>query len=473
MDQDAGLSRDARNAPLAELRHVWKTFTGDNGRELTVLRDVSLSIHAGEVVALLGPSGCGKSTLLRVLAGIAPPSKGEVLCHGEPLHGLHPNASIVFQSFALFPWLTVTQNVRMGLKGEGDSREAEKRVSRAVDLVGLEGFENAYPKELSGGMKQRVGIARAIVAGPELLCMDEPFSALDVLTAEALRSEVMKLWQQGETGIQSIVLITHLIEEAVFLGNRIVILDSKPGRVHAEIANSLPHPREYRDPAFLSKILEVRQAITGLHLPDEPAPQAPGAQAAPAGEARPAPIPYVGITQVTGLVEILAERGGNEDVFELDTLTTYDFNHTIAVVKAAEILDLVDTPKSRVVLTPLGAEYVAGDANRRKSILRRQLATVPIFRFVIDLLTRSPNHRLQARTVLRELARSMTPSEPVEHLLKTVIGWGRYAELLAYDSRHDALRLEEAKEAHAAKTTGDAAGGSGGAGHSPTGSARG
>ncbi len=216
-----------------------------------MLRDVSLAIREGEVVAVLGPSGCGKSTLLRILTGLIAPTSGEVLCHGQGLRGIHPGASIVFQNFALYPWLTVAENVRVGLhrKGLGASEEAG-RIRRAIDLVGLEGFEEAFPKELSGGMKQRVGIARALVGGPELLCMDEPFSALDVLTAESLRSEVYGLWSRGDLGLKSMLLITHLIEEAVFLGDRIVILASNPGSIRRVLENPLRHPREYRDPRF-------------------------------------------------------------------------------------------------------------------------------------------------------------------------------------------------------------------------------
>src|SRR5262245_51969908 len=208
-------ARVPAEAPLAELRGVWKTYTAEGGRELTVLRDVTLAVLPGEIVVILGPSGCGKSTLLRLLTGLIPPSRGEVLCHGKRLTSIHPGAAIVFQSFALYPWLSVQQNVQVGLHGRGLPTAVERtRVRQAIDLVGLEGFEEAFPKELSGGMKQRVGIARALVGGPELLCMDEPFSALDVLTAESLRSEVYGLWTRGDLGLQGVLLHTHLIEEA-------------------------------------------------------------------------------------------------------------------------------------------------------------------------------------------------------------------------------------------------------------------
>src|SRR5215468_927934 len=272
---------------LAELRGVSQTFASD-GRELIVLQDINLTIPPGEVVAVLGPSGCGKSTLLRILTGLLPPSRGEVLCHGEPLRGFHPGAAIVFQSFALYPWLTVTDNVAVGVyRKELPPDEAAERVDRAINLVGLDGFENAYPKELSGGMKQRVGIARALVGGPELLCMDEPFSALDVLTAESLRSEVYGLWTRGDLGLQGMLLITHLIEEAVFLGDRIVIMGANPGTIREILTNPLPHPREYRDPAFISLVDRIHAAITAIHLPDAP-PARPGLPSRPHLEPLPA-----------------------------------------------------------------------------------------------------------------------------------------------------------------------------------------
>ena len=426
--------------PIAELRGVWKTYGQGAGRELTVLKDVSIAIRPGEVVAVLGPSGCGKSTLLRIITGLVAPTRGEVLCDGRPLDGLHPGAAIVFQSFALYPWLTVQQNVRIGLHGKGVQRdEADARVHRVVDLVGLEGFEEAFPKELSGGMKQRVGIARALVRAPELLCMDEPFGSLDVLTAEALRSEVTKLWRRPDTGLKSILLITHLIEEAVFLGDRIVVFGTNPGHIHKVIRNELPHPREYADKAFLRKVDEVHQVVTRLHLPDEPVPAVPAPAAPPD---RPAPLPAVGMTQVTGLLEIVADKGGEIDVFALDALTDYEFGHTIAVVKAGELLDLLDTPRNRVFLTPLGRAYVAGDANVRKRLLHNQLRELPTFRFVLGLLDRAPEKRLQAAAVKEELAARLPPTEPIDRLFQTIVAWSRYAELFGYNATAEELYLD-------------------------------
>src|SRR6202142_4112171 len=235
-------------SPIAEVRHVSVSFgDGDSGR--LVLEDISLAIQNGRVLAILGPSGCGKSTLLRALVGLLTPTEGQVLAHGRPLEGVHPGVAIVFQNFALFPWLTVQENISLALNDLGLSEEAGRlRVTRCIDVVGLEGFEEAYPKELSGGMKQRVGIARALARAPELLCMDEPFSALDVFTAESLRSEVYRLWSGGSKlpfSLKSVVIITHLIEEAVYLADRIVVMGARPGRIRTIIQNEVPHPREY------------------------------------------------------------------------------------------------------------------------------------------------------------------------------------------------------------------------------------
>ena len=431
----------AETLPVAELRGVTKTFRDESGRVLTVIRDVSLVVAPGEVVAVLGPSGCGKSTLLRMLTGLATATSGQVLCHGEPLVGIHPGAAVVFQNFALFPWLTVQQNVAAALHERKLPRaDEDARVRRAIDLVGLEGFEEAFPRELSGGMKQRVGIARALAKEPELLCMDEPFSALDVLTAEALRSEVLKLWLSPATRLRSILLVTHLIEEAVFLGDRIVILGAHPGHVARVIKNALPHPREYRDPAFQRIVAEVRSAITQLHLPDEPeVAVAPGRQPV-ATEV--APLPPVGITEVTGLLEIVADHGGAMDIFALNQLTQYDFGHTIAVTKAGELFDLLDTPKHRVVLTALGRQFIAADANGRKRLLNAQLRELPIMRFVAAILSRAENQRLPADTVKEELASRLPPTEPADRLFETVVGFGRHAELFGYTAATDELYLD-------------------------------
>jgi NitT/TauT family transport system ATP-binding protein len=448
------LSTSNATDAISQVSNVSMSF-GAGGR--VVLDDVSLSVNPGEVVALLGPSGCGKSTLLRIMIGLLQPTAGNVVAHGQPLHGIHPGISIVFQNFALFPWLTVTQNIAVALNGlELAPEEQAKRITHCIDMVGLEGFEEAYPKELSGGMKQRVGIARALARGPELLCMDEPFSALDVFTAESLRSEVYRLWSgnpdesKPQTAalppLKSVLIITHLIEEAVYLADRIVVLSANPGRIQQMIQNTVPHPRDYRSPAFLEMVRQIHDVIMGVQLPEEaPAPASPGT---PPPMLTLEPLPPVNVGHILGLVEIVNDFGGSVDVFKLDQLTEYDFGHTLAVTKAGEMLDLLDTPKNDVVLTAAGKRLVAGNINARKQIFREQLQTLATFRFVIHILQEAPNHRLPEEVVQEELAVRLT-SEDIEKLFRTLVGWGRFAELIGYSPETGTVFLDQPSDAPA------------------------
>jgi len=434
---------------ICEARNVNVEFGGR-----PVLADVSLAIQNNEVVALLGPSGCGKSTLLRALVGLLIPASGEILAHGQPLHGIHPGIAIVFQNFALYPWLNVRENIHVALNGLGlDEATSNQRVTRCIDMVGLDGFEEAYPKELSGGMKQRVGIARALARGPELLCMDEPFSALDVFTAESLRSEVYRLWTGDDaskngngngnpdhavTGLKSILMITHIIEEAVFLADRIVVMGTKPGHIRQIIPNPLSHPRDYQSPQFQGLVQRIHDIIVSEHLPEEPVGAAEGEQDLLTVE----PVPNVHLAEVTGLMEVLRDRGGQMDVFRLDALTDYDFGHTLAVVKAGEMLDFLDTPKNRVVLTPLGQKMLDEDVNGRKLLFNQQLQKLAVFRYIVQMLKEARENRLPHEIVLEELAVRL-PTEDVHVLLETLINWGRYAELLGYSRETDEVYLDQ------------------------------
>ena len=438
----------ADQSPISQARHVTVSF-GLGGAMRPVLEDVSLDIAPGEVLAILGPSGCGKSTLLRAMVGLLKITSGEVLVHGKPLVGIHPGVSIVFQYFALFPWLTVQENVRLALNGLGLSEsDSAERVKRCIDIVGLEGFEEAYPKELSGGMKQRVGFARAMARGPELLCMDEPFSALDVFTAESLRSEIYRLFsiksananQPAELrAIRSVVIITHSIEEAVFLADRIVVLAAKPGRIQQIIQNDVPHPREYQSAAFGRLVKRIHDCITAQQLPEVEPP--PPVEAGPGGMPTPEPLPAVNIGHIAGLMEIVRDHGGEMDIFALDQMTDYDFGHTLAVVKAGEMVDLLDTPKNKVILTDLGRQYLDGDINARKKLWHEQLKKLGTFRFVIRLLEEARDHRLSRDVILEELAIRLT-SEDVERLFQTVVTWGRFAELFGYSPNEEMLYLD-------------------------------
>lgn len=438
--------------PIAAAVGVDKVYADEAGRNRVILKHVDFEVRENEVVTVLGPSGCGKSTLLRILIGLISPSAGTVEQHGKPLLGIHPGAAVVFQNFALFPWLSVSDNVRVGLNGRPlPAGEAEERVKAVLAAVGLSGHERDYPKELSGGMKQRVGIARALVGRPELLCMDEPFSALDVLTAELLRTEVYRLFTERTSGLSSVLLITHLIEEAVFLGDRIVVIGANPGTVRREIVNTVPHPREYRSPAFLQMVELIHDVVTRVHLPEEGEEErvSPAAQATTGPGRRVAgpvaPLPPVRIGEILGLLEILADHGGTMNLFDIDALTDYDFGRTIAVAKGAEMLDFVDTPKNDVVLTDPGRRMVNASTAERPALLRVELLKLGVFCLVIRELAKDPDTPHTGDAV-RDLLAERLPTVGASELFETLVNWGRVGQLFDFDAASDTLALFSGRE---------------------------
>ncbi len=416
--------------PILEAKHIGQSFALAGGKSVEILHDINLEVRDHEVLALLGPSGCGKSTLLRVLIGLQNPSSGDVLYRGKVTKGLNPSAALVFQNFALFPWLTVQQNIELGLENAPlDLAERDKRVRKVIDAVGLEGFEEAYPRELSGGMKQRVGLARALVVEPEILCMDEPFSALDVLTGETLRNEIIDLYTSKTSPVNSILMVTHGVAEAVFMATRIVVLAAHPGTIRTIIDNPLPYPRDEHNPEFQRLCKKLHAVITNTYMPDEPV-AAPGAPAAP-----PAPvpsIPNVSLVQTIGLLEVL-EKEGTSDLFTLSRQTESDLTQILLLVKAAEILGWVTTPGQSVELTPEGRHFVGASINKRKELLNARLRQIVVFRLVLTMLDHAEDHELDEDIVLGELA-MLYPHERPARSLRTVIGWARYAELFKYSS---------------------------------------
>ena len=420
---------------LCEVRAMTHEFVLPRGAPLRVLENVGLEIRPEEIVALLGPSGCGKSTILRAVAGLMRPTRGEVLYHGQPLLGLNPGVALVFQSFALYPWMTVAENVRAVLKARGlPHQEMLDRAEHAVRLVGLAGFEEAYPRELSGGMKQRVGIARALAVDPEILLLDEPFSQVDALTAESLRAELIDIWAAGHGKPCSILMVSHDIKEVVYMADRIVILGGNPGHVQTVVANGLARPRDYRSPGFLALVDRLHELITGHELPDVPAPAAGGP---PAPEVLPRAVPG----EIIGLLEYLDARGGREDVFRIASDTNRDFGHMINIVEAAELLDFVDTPKRMVVLDRLGQRLVQGTVDERKAIFREQILGMHLFKAVGDALRRAPEHGVERDFVLETIILRM-PQEDPEQVFETFIGWARFANLFAYDETTAMVSLQ-------------------------------
>jgi NitT/TauT family transport system ATP-binding protein len=421
----------ADDTPLCEVRGVSHEFVLPNQARLRVLEDIDLVVHPNEVVALLGPSGCGKSTILRVLAGLIQPTKGAVYYHGAPLVGLNPGAAIVFQSFALFPWMTVAENIEAVLKAAGRSDDAiRERTESVIRMVGLAGFEHSYPRELSGGMKQRVGMARAFSLTPEILFMDEPFSQVDALTAQSLRAEVLDIWAASKTR-SSILMVSHDIGEVAYMADRIVVLAANPGRVRMVVDNRLPRPRDYRSPQILELVDRLRDIITGSYLPDKQV------------ETAPVPIPYeplpdATVSAVVGLVEYLDAHGQRDDVFRIAQETNQEFGRVITVVKAAEMLDLVDTPKRMVQLTPTGLRFVKALLPERKEIWRLELLRIRLFKDVADMLERAPGHVVDREVVLETIA-VLLPSEDYEKTFDRLISWGRFGGVFGYDDDSERL----------------------------------
>jgi len=419
-------------AVLCELKHITKGFPLPTGGEQVVLRDVDLAIYEEEVVALLGPSGCGKSTLVRVLTGLIQPSSGLVLVHGEPLRGMNPCVAMVFQNFALYPWMTVWQNVEEGIRAAVPDPEARsQRVAEVITKVGLAGHEEAYPRELSGGMKQRVGLARALGFTPEILCMDEAFSALDPLTAEGLRAEVLDLWKGRESNPKTVLMVSHDIREVVFMADRIVIMGANPGHIRNVLPNPLPRPRDYRSLAFQRLVDQVHDLLTQTYLPDVAPSPVPGP---PALEPLPAATP----SEIIGLVETLSGHGGQMDLFELANRARQEFGHVAQVVLAAEMLDFVDTPRRMVILTPLGQQMVAATPAEQQRLFRQQIQTVHLVQTVLDMLRRVG--AVDRDDLLDHLVLHLPNQDPTR-LLETLLQWGRYANLISYDETTHQARL--------------------------------
>ena len=425
---------------LLDAQHVSQKFRLPSAGDFEALRDVSLVVKEREVVALVGPSGCGKSTLMRILAGLSRPTSGSVTYRGQPVDGVLSTAAMVFQSFALLPWLTVEQNVAMGLAvGHGDLKPSDRSaVARAVELVGLSGFEQAYPRELSGGMKQRVGFARALAVEPEILFMDEPFGALDALTAENLRSQVTELWQDPQTGVSTIIVVTHSVDEAVFLAGRVVVFGTNPGHIREVLENALPYPRDPRSAAFQAMVDRLHAILTATLLPEGDRPTAPGAPSRLA-------FPRVHVPEVLGLLDHLAARNQESgSVFDIAEQLAVDYDRMTSVVRAAEQLGWVETPGELVKLTPAGRNLVAADTADRTPIVRARVEEHPLFARVVMMLQEAEGRVLDDDEVLADLT-IMLPFSKASMVLRTVIEWGRYAGILDHNARDKRLELVQAE----------------------------
>jgi len=419
--------------PVAELSAVSKAFVTAGGHELKVLENIDLMVRQGELLALLGQSGSGKSTILRCLTGLVEPTSGRVLADGKPLTGVNTDASVVFQTFALYPWLTVEQNVAVGLMSHNMPRaEKDAAVARAIEIIGLGNYHAAYPRELSGGMRQRVGMARALVSQPKLLCLDEAFSALDVLTAENLRQELISLWRSPDNGLSSIFMVTHNIEEAVEMANRIVVMFPRPGRVGLVLENKLPYPRDARDPEFQKLVAIIHETLTTLNLPDLP-PETPIAgQPISRGRSRMESIPLVPVGQILGLLSMMNDTPELTNIYDISDEIGKEFGETISIVKAAEILDLIETPKQNVRFTDLGRKFVNSDRLGRRTIFAEQVYKLRLFHIIIAQLME--NEEVEEAKIIKDIA-SALPYDNPEKTFQTLIAWGRYAGLMDFNTK--------------------------------------
>lgn len=425
----------ANNDVLVSLDHVTKSFAGADGEPLLVLDDISLDLRSGEVVALLGRSGSGKSTLLRTIAGLIAASTGSVQYRGKELNGANPGTAMVFQTFALMPWLTVLENVELGLAARGVAPEQRKtRALEAIDTIGLDGFESAYPKELSGGMRQRVGFARALVLEPDLLLMDEPFSALDVLTAENLRNELMGLWGRNDFPTKSICLVTHNIEEAVLLADRVIVLGANPGRIRAEVTIDMERPRDRRSPAFQAIVDKLYELLTG---------SVAGETVSGTAEATPtsAPLPSASVGGIAGLVEIISAHGGHADLPDVAAELSFDIDDLLPLVDAAAMLGLLKVHGGDLEVTTVGQEFTTADIQSSKQIFATQASErAPLVRTICRALGTSSDRSLRGSFFL-DLLRRGFGSDDARQQLDTAIAWGRYGELFDYDTDSDHITL--------------------------------
>lgn len=425
---------------LLEANNICKSYKNYDTKQSLVLDQVNFELYNGEIVAILGKSGSGKSTLLRILAGLTSPSSGEVLYRNTPVTGPVKGVGMVFQNFALMPWLTVLENVELGLEALGVAKdERRSRAIEAIDTIGLDGFESAFPKELSGGMRQRVGFARALVVNPDILIMDEPFSALDVLTAENLKSDLLDLWHNNKTQTSGMLFVTHNIEEAAMLADRIVIFSSNPGKVAASINVKLPYPRDYKSKDFLELVDLIYTLITTTNQTTDPGIIM--AQKYSIGYR----VPDVSTDEIMGLIETLNSDFADQQAVDLPELSDHlalDVDDLLPITEALEVLGFAKISHGDIQLLERGRNFYAEDLLVRKQLFATQLLkNLPIAKYITRVLDEKNNHQVSEERFLSKLENYLSEKES-ERVLRTIIDWGRYAEIFAYDYNTGILSLE-------------------------------
>ncbi|GBQ15355.1 nitrate/sulfonate/bicarbonate transporter ATP-binding protein [Swaminathania salitolerans LMG 21291] len=429
---------------LLSIRHCLQVYQKQSSTDLPVLEDVSFDLHTGEIVGLVGRSGSGKSTLLRIASGLVKPSAGEVLWKGRALTGPTPDIAMVFQSFALFPWLTVAQNIMLGLEAKRLARiECEKRADEMIDLIGLSGYENALPKELSDSMQQRVGLARALVMQPDLLLMDEPFSSLDVLTAENLRTDLIELWYENRLPTRAMMMVTHNVEEAVLMCDRILLFSSNPGRVSHELTVPFPHPRN-RDDAEFRRFVDHIYTLMTRRAPLVSEASLDGPASAPPPNPMALVLPPIPINVLVGLLETIAAAPllGRADLPLLTERLQMALDDLFPLGESLQLLGLAELEDGDILMTETGTRFVLADQDERREIMRTALLHhIPLIRSIRAVLDERSGHRTGAGRFRHELEESMSP-DYAEQTLMTAINWARYTELFDFDEEADQFMLD-------------------------------
>ena len=436
--------QNAAKTSFIALENIGKSYLQPNGQTISVIENINCQLQVGEIIALLGPSGSGKSTIMRMIAGLIAPSSGKVLYYNRPLVGLNPGVAIVFQNFALYPWLTVLENVELGLKAKGELKDTRtQKALRMIDVIGLDGFENAYPKELSGGMRQRVGFARALAVEPELLCMDEPFSALDVLTAENLRFELLDLWLERRIPTKSILIVTHGIEEAVTLADRVIVLGRNPGRIRADLPITLPHYRDRKSPEFQALVDQVYKILTNPELPDISTQSTiTNSSSKPKAQPKYQSLPHVRIGSVAGLLELLEGRQ-EKDIYRIAQELLLEVDDLLPIVEASKLMELVAITEGDIQLGAIGEKFINSNIDERKAIIRELLQKhIRLVQQICQLLQAKRNRRISEELVLDILENYFTTKE-AQRQLRTAMDWGRYAELFSYDEPSGEIFIED------------------------------
>jgi NitT/TauT family transport system ATP-binding protein len=435
--------------PIIRAEKIEKYYAQPSQNRIQVISATDLAILPGEILALLGPSGSGKSTMLRMLTGLSTPSAGKVYWHERPITDTEINVSIVFQSFALFPWLTVLENVEAPLQARGvEAEQRRERSLKMLDTVGLDGFQGAYPKELSGGMRQRVGFARALVVEPEVLFMDEPFSALDVLTAENLRSELLELWANKTMPTKAVFIVTHNIEEAVLLADRIIVLGRNPGHIRTDFRVQIPHPRDRKSEPFTQLVDYIYKVLTRPDVAPTEAPdhQHPGTRVRDQRQMHYQMLPHARPGGMAGLLELLLDKGGKDDIYRLADDLAFEIDDLLPIVDAAQLLGFLTIEEGDAAITASGTEFANSEILRQKELFREAAVEhILLLRQIRRALESKSDHTIPEDFFLDMLDEQFSEEECLRQL-ETAVTWGRYAELFDFDAGRRRFMLPEAQE---------------------------